>query len=176
MFVLSEECFYVINIAFFFEDKEIIVPLFLIFIFLPLLEIGVFISVGDNIGLLNTLGLSLLTAIIGGLIFRYQGFSTFRQATSEINRGGLPVKELFDGFCLVIAAAMLVTPGFVTDTFGFLLLVPAVRAKIRKFLLSRMSVSQFGMQEGVERKGSDPGAGDTIEGEFERVDENRRKE
>ncbi len=160
-------------------------PFFLIFILIPFVEISVFISVGGEIGLFNTLALSLLTAIIGGSIFRYQGLKTFHQAMYSMNRAELPVKELFDGFCLVIAAAMLVTPGFVTDTLGFLLLVPVFRDALRRFVSRHMKVDVHGGSfyhgqgnhpYSPSDKYQDRKNGGAIEGEYEKLDETEEKD
>lgn len=105
--------------------------LFGLFVVLPILEIAVFIQVGGLIGLWPTLACIFATAIIGVAILRHQGLGVLRRAYHTANAGQMPVAEVFDGFCLVIAGAFLLTPGFVTDTFGFLLLVPAVRTWLR---------------------------------------------
>jgi UPF0716 protein FxsA len=152
------------------------VPFFLIFIAIPLIEIAVFISVGDELGLFNTLALCFLTAVIGGAIFRYQGLRTFDQAIISVNRGELPVDELFHGFCLVIAAATLVTPGFVTDALGFFLLVPSFRKLLRRVLANHASFQVHSSTEfhhdsrDCSCKGRRGGKG-TIEGEYEKIDE-----
>ena len=113
-------------------------PLFIIFLVIPFIEIGVFIAVGEQIGLFTTLALAFLTAIIGGAIIRYQGLETFTLMRGQMDRGVMPLKEIFDGFCLVAAGALLITPGFVTDTLGFLLLVPPVREAVRNALAKHL--------------------------------------
>lgn len=159
-------------------------PIFLIFVVIPFIEISVFMMVGDEIGILNALLLSLFTAITGGAIFRYQGLRTFHQAMESMNHAQIPVKELFDGFCLVIAASMLVTPGFVTDVLGFSLLVPPVRELLRAFVSKHMNVSVNGSgnSEFYQQSGSSgftykthsnkthSKKPDVIEGEYEKVD------
>ena len=109
-------------------------PFFIIFLAIPLVEISVFIAVGEHIGLGTTLLLALLTAIIGGIIIRKQGMDTVHSLQTQMSGGGLPLKELFDGFCLVAAGATLITPGFVTDAIGFTLLVPQIRDGLRHVL------------------------------------------
>ena len=101
--------------------------LFLIFVVIPLIEIGVFISVGGEIGVAWTLILCVLTAILGGALVRYQGLHTLVSARQRLDAGALPVDALFDGLCIIVAGALLLTPGFVTDTVGFALLVPQFR-------------------------------------------------
>lgn len=109
-------------------------PFFAIFVAIPFLEIMLFMLVGDSIGLMTTLLLALLTAIIGGAIVQRQGLHTLAHMRQAMNRGQLPLNDLFDGMCLIAAGAMLITPGFLTDTLGFLLLVPPVRAGLRGIL------------------------------------------
>lgn len=102
-------------------------PLFVIFVVIPLLEIAVFIQVGQAIGLGTTLFLTFLTAVIGASLLRWQGLETWARVNESLRRNELPLQEVFDGVCLLIAGATLLTPGFVTDTIGFLLFVPMVR-------------------------------------------------
>ena len=105
--------------------------LLLLFIGVPLIEIAVFIQVGDLIGLWSTISVVILTAIIGTALLRQQGFSTLMRAQASMNEGRLPTNEIFDGVCLVLAGALLLTPGFVTDTLGFLLFFPPFRTFLR---------------------------------------------
>lgn len=129
-------------------------PFFIIFLAIPLVEIAVFIAVGEHIGLGTTLLLALLTAIIGGIIIRQQGMETIRSLQTQISQGGLPLKELFDGFCLVAAGATLITPGFVTDGIGFTLLIPQVRDGLRH-ILSKHFKPQIHTPGGNRRKPRD---------------------
>jgi len=115
--------------------------LLLAFILIPLLEIAVFIQIGGVIGLGWTLGLILLTAVLGSLALRLQGLATLSRARLLLDRGELPAKELFDGFCLVIAGVLLLTPGFVTDTLGALLFLPPLRDWLRGEFGRRMTVT-----------------------------------
>ena len=110
----------------------------------PILEIGVFIIVGGQIGVLNTLLGVLLTAVIGTILLRQQGFALIGQAQQQMNQGKIPGKEMAHGVMLLAAGLLLLTPGFVTDTFGFLLLVPGIRDSIFHFLKSRVTLT--GMQ------------------------------
>ena len=84
----------------------------LLFIAVPIVEISVFIQVGDVIGLWPTIAIVILTALMGTAMLRQQGLSTLMRAQSAMNEGRLPATELFDGLCLVIAGAFLLTPGF----------------------------------------------------------------
>ncbi|MBI1302139.1 MAG: FxsA family protein [Alphaproteobacteria bacterium] len=106
-------------------------PFFAIFVLVPLAEIIVFFAVSDEIGIGTALLLALFTAVLGGAIVRYQGIQTLMKAQEAIAQGELPSKELFDGLCLIASGATLITPGFITDTIGFLLLIPGIRDWLR---------------------------------------------
>ena len=114
---------------------------FIIFIMIPFIEIFVFLSVGEEIGILTTLLLAFLTAIIGGALVRFQGLMALQMGRESLMAGRMPVQEIFDGFCLVAAGALLITPGFVTDTVGFALLIPKVRQALREKLGERMQAA-----------------------------------
>lgn len=109
------------------------------FILVPLIEIGLFIEVGGWIGLWPTLGLIILTAVVGTALLRQQGLATLRRAQSQMDAGQVPTKELFDGACLLIGGLLLLTPGFFTDAVGFLLLMPPIRDLLRQRLGGRMT-------------------------------------
>jgi UPF0716 protein FxsA len=94
------------------------------------LEIAAFVEIGGQIGLWPTLGTVFLTAIVGLALLRRQGLTTLRRAMKHLERGRFPVNEVFDGFCLLAAGALLLIPGFVTDSAGFLLFFPPVRASL----------------------------------------------
>jgi len=102
-----------------------------LFIAVPIVEISVFIQVGDMIGLWPTISIVILTAIVGTALLRQQGLSTLMKAQQSMNDGRMPASELFDGACLLVAGALLLTPGFVTDGIGFLLFLPPFRALLR---------------------------------------------
>lgn len=137
-------------------------PFLVIFIVIPLLELMVFAAIGDEIGLFNALFLALITAIIGGALVRKQGLETIVALQKASQAGKMPMSELFDGFCLVIAGATLITPGFITDTIGFLLLVPAIRGAIKSYIRDHTNIGVSG------ESFRDPGSNDTniIDGEF----------
>lgn len=109
-------------------------PFIIIFFIIPLIEIALFINVGEQIGLIQTLLLCLITAIIGGGLVRHQGLQTLFKAQNNLRTGILPLTEIFDGFCIVIAGALLLTPGFFTDLIGFSLLIPPLRTIYKGFL------------------------------------------
>ena len=105
----------------------------LIFICLPILEITVLIDVGERIGLFNTLSIVILTAISGTTLLRWQGLSVLARAQESLRENRLPMEEVFDGLCIVFAGVLLLTPGFVTDTIGLLLILPPFRFILKSF-------------------------------------------
>jgi len=158
------------------------VLLFLAFVGVPILEIALFIQVGGAIGLGWTLALVILTALAGTALLRAQGLATLGRARASLDRGALPVREVFDGACLLVGGALLLTPGFFTDTIGFLLLVPPVRglllARLQQSGRFQVHVAGTGPGGGMDGPpGSSPsgdpggrsGAGPVIDGEFEEV-------
>ena len=114
--------------------------LFLIFLVVPIIEIGIFIVIGQTIGLWLTLGGVVLTALLGSYIIRIQGVSLIREIQSLMGVGALPARQLVEGVMLAIAGALLLTPGYFTDFLGFCLLVPMVRDIIYNELKKRVSV------------------------------------
>jgi len=99
----------------------------ILFISLPLLELYVLIEVGKGIGGLSTIALCLLTAFAGGALIRWQGLMTLFDARRRLAEGELPAKHGIHGMLLALAGLLLFTPGFITDSAGFLMLVPALR-------------------------------------------------
>ncbi len=112
-----------------------------VFIGVPLLEIAVFIEVGGLLGLWPTLIIVILTAVAGTQLLRMQGIATLGRIRTQLDRGQIPTTELFDGACLLVAGALLLTPGFVTDAGGMLLFVPQVRAYLRHMVAKRAAAS-----------------------------------
>ncbi len=151
-----------------------LMPFFLIFILIPLAEIIMFMNVSNLIGLGTALILALLTAILGGAIVRYQGIQTIMAAQSNMRRGILPSRELFDGLCLVAAGAALITPGFITDTLGFSLLIPSVRDFLRQKLIhsGRFEVSGF-QCDGEDNSQYYYESQDVIDVEYETLDNDK---
>ncbi|AUD77904.1 FxsA protein [Kangiella profundi] len=105
---------------------------FLLFIVLAALEIYVLIEVGNWLGAPATIGLILLTGIIGVGLLKHQGLSVFERFKGKMQQGQAPAQEIIEGVLLIIAGAFLITPGFVTDTIGFLWLIPATRSAFAK--------------------------------------------
>ena len=153
--------------------------LLLAMIGVPILEIGVFIEAGERIGLWPTIGAVILTAVVGTALLRHQGLSTIARARESLEAGQVPVVEVFDGFCLLIGGALLLTPGFVTDAVGFLLLIPPFRLLLRRWCRKYMvDTGQVHVRSDVPPPGSGPAGGRSspiIDGEYEEVvDEDER--
>ena len=146
--------------------------LLLALVAMPLAEIAVFIEVGGCLGLWPTLALIVLTAVLGTWIIRLQGLGLLRRAQEQLDRGVPPVSEVFSGLCLLVAGALLLTPGFITDTLGAILLVPPVRALLYRLVRERLTV--YAVQRGGSgrHRGEPAGAGRArvIEGEFQEVE------
>jgi UPF0716 protein FxsA len=108
---------------------------------LPIVEIAVFILVGGKIGLLWTIALVILSAAAGSLLLRIQGFGALNRIRAELDAGRDPGRELAHGAMIMLAAVLLLIPGFVTDVFGLLLFIPPVRDAVWRFLKRRVVVS-----------------------------------
>jgi UPF0716 protein FxsA len=128
--------------------------LFLLLIGIPAIEIFIMIKVGQNIGALNTISLILLTAITGIYFAKIAGLNTLRSAIHKLykNKDQIPRFEIISGASIAFAALLLIIPGFITDVFGFLLLIPFTRNMITNLYLK-------------ERSNVDTGPRDYIDGE-----------
>jgi UPF0716 protein FxsA len=113
--------------------------LLLLFIVLPIVELIILIQLGGLIGLWPTIGLIVVTGAAGASLARWQGLSVLRQIQLEMTAGKLPAGSLVDGVIILIAAALLVTPGLLTDIFGFLCLVPGFRQVVKRMLKRRFA-------------------------------------
>lgn len=145
--------------------------LLIAFIAVPLIEIGLFIKVGGLIGLWPTLAIVLATALAGSWLVRRQGAEALMRLRGSLQEMRDPTGPIADGAMIILAGALLLTPGFFTDTVGILLLVPAVRAAILRHLAARVQVAHFtvgGSRPDVGGRGfSRP---DTIDGVYTEID------
>jgi len=137
-----------------------------LFIIVPLLEMYVLIKVGGVIGAFPTIFLVVFTAFLGVWLIRIQGFSTLQRIRTTLDSGGIPAIEMVEGVFLFVAGALLLTPGFVTDSIGFLCLVPPLRRALILALVKRWQVSVVQSQQGGSSK-----QGNIIEGEYRRHDD-----
>ena len=172
----------------------------LIFFLTPIIEMYLLIEVGGYIGAWPTIALVMITAVIGITLLRIQGLSTLTRGVGRLQGGELPAREMVEGLLLAVAGALLLTPGFVTDGIGFVLLTPPLRAAIAEKVLARVQVMEvtagiygrgdqpgFGQQPGGPAtgrrqpgdrpgQGGGSGPGGALEGEFERLDDSEEPE
>tara|TARA_B100000214_G_scaffold345657_1_gene295708 strand:- start:283 stop:705 length:423 start_codon:yes stop_codon:yes gene_type:complete len=115
--------------------------LLLFLIGIPAIEIFVMIKIGQNIGALTTVSLIFLTAIVGIYFAKIEGLNTIRSGVYNLYKNKVPVFEIFSGASIALAALLLIFPGFITDTFGFLLLIPFTRKIIIKSFIRNENIS-----------------------------------
>ena len=132
----------------------------LLIISIPIIEIYLFIKIGSYIGAFYTISLILITAIIGIIYARYEGFNTLRSGMLQLVKNQLPIYEIVSGAALAFAALLLILPGFATDIVGFLLIFPLTR----KILLRKITKNSQNQKKTNQ---------DFINGEFEDIDEDK---
>ena len=142
--------------------------LFALFLAVPLIEIGLFIKVGGWLTLWPTLGIVLATGVLGTFLVHRQGRQVLADLRGAMATVGNPLSPLAHGALVLFAGALLLTPGFFTDTIGLLLLIPAVRHVVIAQLAARVRVESAGFGHGAARQG------DVIDGEFIDVEAEER--
>ena len=137
------------------------------FLAVPIIEIYLLIQVGQVIGAGWTILLVVLTAVIGVWLLKIQGLSTLTRAQRRLQENELPAREILEGMALVVAGAFLLTPGFFTDTIGFLLLFPPTRIWLASLLASRMVVAASVQAQSIHPQPSQgqPGRGQSNPGQ-----------
>ena len=130
----------------------------LLLIGIPILEIYLFIKIGSQIGAFNTISLIFITAFIGVIYARYEGFNTLKSAMSQLIKNQIPIYEIVSGAALAFAALLLIIPGFATDIFGLLIIFPLTRKLFFKKISTKYSRNNHKKE-------------DFINGEFEDIDE-----
>ena len=130
--------------------------LLLIILFVPLIEIYLFIQIGGQIGAFNTILVILLTAVVGIYFVRMQGLNTLKSGVTQLYRNQIPIYEMMSGAALAVAALLLIIPGFATDIIGFLLIIPITRNLIFKYFSKKYTKGKI--------------KDDLIEGEYEDKD------
>ena len=133
----------------------------LLLIGIPLLEIYLFIKIGSQIGPFNTISLILITAFVGVIYARYEGFNTLKAGMSQLIKNEIPIYEILSGAALAFAAMLLILPGFATDIIGFLIIFPITRKIIFK------NISKNYKNKNVKNE--------FINGEFEDIDDENDK-
>ncbi len=141
--------------------------LLILFIAVPLVEVALFIQIGGWIGLWPTLAAIVVTAVAGSTVIRLQGFGVAQRARARLAAGEAPMREGFDGLCLVVAGLLMITPGFFTDAVGAALLLPPVRGLVYGRVRDRVHVV---MPDQGGHRGPPPG-GDVVDADYEVVDE-----
>jgi UPF0716 protein FxsA len=111
--------------------------LVLLFTILPAIELALLIRIGSNIGVGNTLFIIIFTGVLGAYLARLQGFLVLQKIQNDLNRGVMPNDQLTDGLMILVGGVVLLTPGFITDTLGFLLLIPWSRTLIKKWFTKK---------------------------------------
>ena len=145
-------------------------PLLILFILIPIIEIGLFIQVGGVIGLWPTLAIVILTAIIGTTMLRNQGISTMARLQSSLQTGESPVDPIVHGALILVSGVLLLTPGFFTDGIGFLLLFPPIRAALIKWGAAKAFGGGF-IVTGQTNQNQQPDNNTVLDGEFSVVDD-----
>jgi UPF0716 protein FxsA len=139
--------------------------LVVLFIFVPIAELYVIIQVGQEIGALPTIGILVADSIVGSLLLRSQGRLAWRRFNQALSAGRVPAREVLDGAMVIFGGAFLITPGFLTDVVGILLLLPPTRAMARRALVGVFS-RRF-VVAAARRRGGD---GYDVEGTAREVD------
>jgi UPF0716 protein FxsA len=110
--------------------------LVLIFVALPIAELAVIVTVAGSIGVLNAIGLMIAVSIVGAWLAKREGLGMLTRIRAALDRGEMPSREVADGFLILFAAALMITPGFITDCLALVLLFPPTRALVRRTLLA----------------------------------------
>lgn len=163
----------------------VLVRLILLFTTVPLLELALLLWIGSRVGVWPTIALILLTGVLGASLARYQGLATWSRFQRALEAGRFPGRELVEGLLILVAGAVLLTPGVLTDAAGFLVLTPPVRrwlaGRLGRRLRSRVVVGGTDLRSrrpGAERRPTSDarsGPGEVMEAEFEVVDENTER-
>lgn len=145
--------------------------LVLLFVAVPLLELALLIWVGGEIGLVATIALVVATGVLGASLARWQGLATLARFQRRLGAGELPHEDLIEGVLILIAGAVLLTPGLVTDVAGFLLLVPTARRALRSELVRRLErrlviASPQGVRRPPSGRTDSARSGEVIDAEF----------
>jgi UPF0716 protein FxsA len=114
--------------------------LLLLFILVPIAELAVIIEVGSLIGVWLTVALLIADSVLGSMLMRSQGRAAWRRFNAALSEGRPPAREVLDGVLVIFGGALLLTPGFITDVFGLVFLVPPTRAVLRRLLVRRFAL------------------------------------
>jgi len=120
--------------------------LLLLFTLFPLFELYLLIEIGRRVGAAPTILLVVITGFCGALLARAQGFQVLKRIGGQLRQGQLPAEELLDGMAILVGAALLLTPGLISDTAGLLLLIPVSRRAAKRFFRRKLRVA---LEEGT---------------------------
>ena len=145
-------------------------PWLMLFFLTPIIEMYLLIEVAGYIDAWPTIGLVMLTAVVGVALLKRQGIATLTRGVQRAQQGQMPATEMAEGILLAVAGALLITPGFVTDFVGFTLLFPPSRVAIAKILMQRVAMSATVMRPTRTRDAESAAndAGNVLDGEFQR--------
>ena len=132
----------------------------ILIILIPIIEIYLFIKIGSQIGAFNTILLIFLTAFVGLIYVRYEGFNTLKSAIGQVVKNEVPLFEIMSGAALVIGAFLLILPGFLTDVLGLFFVIPITRKLFFKKITSKYRIKKKNF----------------IEGEYEDIDDKNKNE
>ena len=146
--------------------------LFLLLVLVPIIEIALFIEVGGWIGTWPTIGIVILTALVGSILLRQQGIAALTDVQGRLERGENPGRMLAEGAMILVAGVLLLTPGFFTDGMGFALLIPPVRGWLFRYMAARVKVQhvQAGVFPGGPGSGHGSGGSQTVDGTWTEAD------
>ena len=148
---------------------------FLFFIAIPLIDVILFITVGKYIGLWNTIFIIIMTGIVGAILVKSQGINILNKALGEIRSNKVPIFSIFEGIAILIAGAFLLTPGFLTDTLGCILLVPKARNIIINYITMYLKKRTIYKEKTMYNSNEGDKKNKIFEGSFEEVDDNEKK-
>jgi UPF0716 protein FxsA len=135
--------------------------LVILFLVVPIVELYIIVQIASSVGIFETIGLLILVSVVGAWLVRSQGLTVLGRVQGQLAMGNVPGKEMVDGLLILFAGALMLTPGFMTDAFGMLLLIPPTRAVVRTILVRRYrnsvvlggSSAAFGGRHGSGRFG-----------------------
>jgi len=146
----------------------------LLFVLVPLLELALLVWIGERVGLLPTVALVVVTGILGAALARRQGLAAWRRFRAALAAGRPPHREIVEGLLVLVAGAVLLTPGLLTDAAGFLLMVPAVRRRAARWIGRRVTGRLVVVGSGAGGTGGrrmETGRGDAVEADYVVVDD-----
>jgi UPF0716 protein FxsA len=132
-----------------------LLALIAIFVIVPLAELYVILQVGDAIGIVPTLAILVADSLLGSWLLKSQGRAVWKRFNETLGAGRVPHREIVDGVLVIFGGAFLITPGFITDVFGVLLLLPPTRALFRRSLQRRLELRAVSSAGRARRRGSD---------------------